>query len=267
MIMKQLSRKIWLSILLIPFFTVSCDGIGGLEGGSGTSGDEPKIELSSGSVIVEGYECVDLGLSVKWATYNVGAYLENDLGGFYSWGETQEKSAYTRAAYAHSIVTEENDWFLTKYCTDEAYGYESFKDDKRVLDAEDDVAHVIWKGDWRMPTPEEQQELVDNCTWTWITAKDTRGRDLSGFKVTSKKDGFKDRFIFLPAGGYKSEDGTFARSSYGIYWSNQLYEAESAVKIYAQTLTFYGGKYMDEEKTYMFCDSRERGVNVRAVHP
>lgn len=267
MIMELLSKKIWLSILFIPFITVSCDGIGGIEGGSGTSGDDTKIELSSGAVVVEGYECVDLGLSVKWATYNVGAYIENDLGGFYSWGETEEKSKYSRDTYIHSVVTAQSDWFFTKYCTDEAYGYESFKDDKTVLDPDDDVAHVLWKGDWRIPTPEEQQELIDNCTWTWITAKDTRGRELSGFKVTSNKKGFTDRFIFLPAGGYKSEDGTFARSSYGNYWSNSLYEAENTFKVYAQILMLEGGKYVEEEKQHVFADSRERGLNVRAVHP
>lgn len=269
MVMKFLSSKLWISILFIPFMVVSCEvgGLGGLSGGSSGSNDEPEDQLSSGAELIEGYECVDLGLSVRWATYNVGAYSERDLGGFYSWGETVEKDEYSRASYLHSVVTADYDWLFTKYCTDSTYGYEYFYDDKVILDPEDDVAHIEWKGDWRMPTPDELQELMDNCTWEWITTKNLSGREMSGFKVTSKKKGFTDHFIFLPAGGYKEDEKTLARNSYGNYWSNTLLEAERVFRVYAQILVLQGGKYMDEEKTYMSGASRERGLSVRAVHP
>lgn len=266
MAMKFLSRKLWISILFIPFMVVSCE-MGGLGGGSEDSKktDEP---LSAGAVLVEGYECVDLGLSVKWATYNVGAYSEKDRGSYYAWGEIEEKTSYSRGAYIHSVQTADNDWFFTKYCTDNSYGFESFKDDKLVLDMEDDVAHVQWGGEWRMPSPEEQQELIDNCTWTWISAKDINGRDIYGFKVTSKKKGFTDRFIFLPTNGYKEDDRTFARSTYGNYWSNRLFNDGTTNRTeYAAILLIEGGEYAENEKVVLFGDNRERGLSVRAVHP
>ena len=266
MAMKFLSRKLWISILFIPFMVISCE-MGGLGGESGES-KEPEVQLSSGAVLIEGYECVDLGLSVKWATYNVGAYSEKDRGGYYAWGEIEEKASYSRGAYVHSVQTPDNDWFFTKYCADESYGYESFKDDKLVLDKEDDVAHVLWGGEWRMPSPEEQQELIDNCTWTWISAKDINGRDIYGFKVTSKKKGFTDRFIFLPTNGYREDERTFARSTDGIYWSNRLfYDGSTDRTEYATILLIEGGEYVDKERVEVFGDNRERGLSVRAVHP
>lgn len=266
--MEFLSRRFWISFLFVPFMMVSCEmeGLGG--GGTGGGSEEPEVILTSGAVTVDGYECVDLGLSVKWATYNVGAYSDRDLGGFYSWGETEEKEEYSRASYRHSIVTPDYDWFFTKYCTDHSYGFESFKDDKLVLDKEDDVAHVQWGGEWRMPSPEEQQELIDNCTWTWISAKDINGRDIYGFKVTSKKKGFTDRFIFLPTNGYKEDERTFARSTYGNYWSNRLFNDGTTNRTeYAAILLIEGGEYSENEKVVLFGDNRERGLSVRAVHP
>lgn len=270
MAMKLLSKRFWISILFIPFMMVSCEvgGLGGLSGGSGDTKDEPEEPLSSGAEFIEGYECVDLGLSVKWATFNVGAYSEKDFGGFYAWGETEEKQEYSENTYKYLIV-EPGYWYYTKYCTDSLSGYEFFHDDKTVLDPEDDVAHVIWKGQWRMPTPEEQQELVDNCTWVWITVKGAHGLEISGYKATSKIEGFTDRFIFLPAGGYKDRESGYARSSSGLYWSNKLYsEREGAFRIeYAGILSLQGGKYLDYERVSTFADNRNRGLNVRAVHP
>jgi len=111
---------------------------------------------------------VDLGLSVKWATRNVGAAGPEEIGGFYRWGETEPK---------HYLD-------FSKY-----YG----ADGKIVLDLEDDVAHVKWGGGWRMPTTDEIIELIENCTWTWASVKGE-----IGFLITSNKPGYTDRSIFLP---------------------------------------------------------------------
>ena len=37
------------------------------------------------------HEAVDLGLSVKWATMNVGANAPEEYGDYFAWGETEPK--------------------------------------------------------------------------------------------------------------------------------------------------------------------------------
>ena len=107
---------------------------------------------------------------------------------------------------------------LTKYCNNSSFGYEEFTDDKTVLDAVDDAAHVNWGGNWRMPTKDELEELVANCTWTWSTIN-----GVSGYRVISNVKGFEGRFIFLPAAGYRYDWSLDSKDSYGYYWSSSLY--------------------------------------------
>ena len=100
---------------------------------------------------------------------------------------------------------------MTKYCTDSSYGT---VDNKTVLDPQDDVAHVKWGGSWRMPTFEEQKELLDNCIWIWTTQN-----AVNGYKVTSKKNG---NSIFLPAAGGRNGRILFDCGNSGDYWSSSL---------------------------------------------
>ena len=125
-----------------------------------------------------GHEYVDLGLSVKWATCNVGAVSPEDYGDYFAWGETEPKDFYAWSTYKWCNGSYDT---LTKYCTDSKYGT---VDNKTVLDLEDDAAHVNWGGDWRMPTKAEQDELYNNCTWEWTTQN-----GVNGYKVTSKING------------------------------------------------------------------------------
>lgn len=164
-----------------------------------------------------GYQYIDLGLSVKWATFNVGATKPEEYGNYYAWGETEPKDNYSWSAYKWCDGSSRT---LTKYNINSRYG---IVDNKTALDPEDDVAHVKWGGRWRMPTNEEQEELIDNCTWTWYRSGNTEFNGVAGYKVTSKIDGYTDRFIFLPAAGWREE--TFLRGgSYGgVYWSGSLY--------------------------------------------
>ena len=84
-------------------------------------------------------QVVDLGLSVKWAGYNIGASAPEQYGSFYAWGETSEKEQYIDATYKG--YQDGNTQAILKYCADD-YGFQGFKDGKRELDPEDDVAHV-----------------------------------------------------------------------------------------------------------------------------
>ena len=139
---------------------------------------------------------VDLGLSVKWATFNLGASSPTGSGNSYAWGETQPKSSYSWENYKWCKGTENT---LTKYCYDSTYGNEGYTDAKGMLDLADDAAASNLGGSWRMPTVDEYLELrnTSNCDWTWNENYQDSG--VSGYVVTSKKEGYTDKFIFIPA--------------------------------------------------------------------
>lgn len=179
------------------------------------------------------YEYVDLGLSVKWATYNVGAAAPEDFGDYFGWGETEPyyeagyAQEYPQAHWKEDGVTyswsnykhcKGSEWDLTKYCGITTFGYSGFTDISTTLLPEDDVAHVKWGGNWRMPTKAEFYELINNCDYTW-----TIQNGVSGYLVTSRKD--TECSIFLPAGGYyhSSESGNGSINQFGEYWTSSLY--------------------------------------------
>lgn len=162
---------------------------------------------------VLGLEAVDLGLSVKWATMNVGATAPEDYGYYFAWGETSEKSDYSWRNYKYCKGTYDT---MTKYCKSSSDGT---VDNKTILETEDDAAHVNLGGTWRMPTDAEWTELHEQCTWEWTTQN-----NVNGYLVTSKKAGYTTQSIFLPAAGCRSGTGLDAVGSRGYFWSSSLYE-------------------------------------------
>ena len=154
------------------------------------------------------HEYVDLGLSVKWATCNVGASSPEDYGDYFAWGETTTKSTYDWSTYKYCNGSSST---LTKYNTDSYYGT---VDNKTQLDLSDDAARANWGGAWRMPTDAELTELLEQCTWTWTTQN-----GIKGYKVTSKSNG---NSIFLPAAGYHRGSSLAFAGSDGYYWSSSL---------------------------------------------
>lgn len=162
---------------------------------------------------------VDLGLSVKWATCNLGASKPEKYGGYYQWAGTTDvtdTSIYLDESNCpyHTGSDATTGW--TKYNT---YSYLGTVDNKTVLDPEDDVAHVRLGGKWRMPTIEEWNELINtsNCSWTWTTIN-----GIIGYKVQSKKAGFTNNWIFLPAAGFRFSTILGSVGSGGYYWSSSL---------------------------------------------
>ncbi|MBQ7622782.1 MAG: leucine-rich repeat protein [Bacteroidales bacterium] len=153
-------------------------------------------------------EPVDLGLSVKWASWNVGASKPEDYGAYIAWGETEAKADYSWSTYKWCNGSSSS---LTKY---------NSSDGKAVLELEDDAARVNWGGSWRMPTVAEWEELMNNCTWIWTS--DYNGTGIKGQIVTSKKSGYEDRSIFLPAAGNRDVSGLLYVGSAGSYWSPSL---------------------------------------------
>ncbi len=181
------------------------------------------------------HEAVDLGLpsGLKWATCNVGANSPEDYGSYYAWGETEEKEKYDWTTYKWC---KGNSFTLTKYCTDNYYGT---VDNKTVLDTADDVAHVKWGGNWRMPTADEYQELIDRCDWAWTTLNGVRGYRVTGMNGNS---------IFLPATGYLNGTQVLNNGTDGVYWSSSLYSNNngSVYRLYFNSYSrssFYNGRY------------------------
>ena len=166
------------------------------------------------------YEYVDLGLSVKWATCNVGATKPEEFGDYFAWGETEPKSDYSWDTYKWCKGSSTT---MTKYCNNSEYGNNGFTDTKTTLDPEDDVAHVKWGGSWRMPTKAELDELRNNCTWTWYSRNNTEFNGVTGYKVTSNKEGYTDCFIFLPAAGSRLGTNPMGIIINGSYYSSTLY--------------------------------------------
>ncbi len=157
------------------------------------------------------HEYVDLGLSVKWATCNVGATKPEEYGDYFAWGETEPKSTYNWSTYKYCNGSQSS---LTKYCTNSSYGT---VDNKTTLEAADDAARANWGGSWRMPTDAELTELREQCTWTWTTQN-----GVYGYKVTSKKSGYTNKSIFLPAAGYGNDSSLYSVGSASFYWSSAL---------------------------------------------
>lgn len=162
---------------------------------------------------------VDLGLSVKWASANLGASKPTEYGGYYQWAGIEDVSKmstkldWSNCPY-HTSSAYNSGW--TKYNTKSSYGT---VDNRTVLEAMDDAVSVYVGGNWRMPTIDEWNELLntDNCSWTWTTIDDVKG-----YKVQSKKSGYTDNWIFLPAAGFRSEEFLTNGDREGYYLSSSL---------------------------------------------
>ncbi|MBO6078483.1 MAG: hypothetical protein J6P66_07020 [Bacteroidaceae bacterium] len=223
------------------------------------------------------YEYVDLGLSVKWATFNVGATKPEEYGDYYAWGEIEP---YYDAGYAQEypqVHWKEGksagyDWSsykwcagssrtLTKYCNKSDYGNEGFTDTLTVLAPEDDVAHVKWGGSWRMPTQKEQEELLNNCTWTGTTLN-----GVDGYRVTGKKEGYTDRSIFLPAANSRNGTNYAGVGGGGEYWSSSLFiDFPYRARFLHFNYIYYGS--VRNDYLGVGIHSRDAGRSVRPVCP
>lgn len=188
---------------------------------------------------LNGYDYVDLGLSVKWATYNVGANSPEQYGKYYAWGELNSKSNYTK-----------------QNC--ETYG---IKMNDISGNPQYDVARYIYGATWRIPTKNEFNELIEQCKWI-----KTKYKNVTGYKVT----GPNGKSIFLPFGGTMLDDRIDESTNYnqGNYWTSTPYTRDSPnsapddndlswfVFIEAKGPTLFYGNYMYR---------RGLGLNIRPV--
>lgn len=202
------------------------------------SQSQPTV-VSNSKGSENGLQYVDLGLSVKWATCNVGANSPEGYGDYFAWGETCPKTNYNIdwSNYFDSVNGSKSNF--NKYA----------KNKKTKLDLSDDAAHVNWGGSWRMPTRAEQDELRTKCIWTWTTQNGVKGR---------KATGPNGNFIFLPAAGIRLNRSLLESESNGNYWSSSL-----------NPNYFYYAYYLGFDSGDVDWHSFDRflGQNIRAVHP
>lgn len=170
---------------------------------------------------------VDLGLSVKWASCNLGASTPAGKGGYYAWGETSTKTKYSAKNYAYYK---------------EGSGYTDIGEN--IAGTQYDAATVNLGKDWRMPTKDEMQELCDKCTFTYGEVDGVKGYYATGKNGNS---------IFLPCYGDKTDK--IWDENEGKFWTGS--EDNSVFSFY---LWLYQGKaYNTSTQKYI-------GLQIRPVY-
>ena len=197
----------------------------------------PRMQQKDEYGITIGQE-VDLGLSVNWAGWNIGASSPEQYGGYYAWGETEEKDYYSGETYKYWVDSDGDGYY--------DYG-EYVNIGTNISGTQYDVARQKWGGSWRMPTYKELDELISRCKWIWYQYK-----GVNGYKVT----GPNGNSIFLPAAGFRSGTSLTYDGSYGRYWSATLGGGNNYD--YAWYLFYYGGYHSIDY-------GRNVGLSVRPV--
>lgn len=158
--------------------------------------DVPPMEEGANEVNreIEGFgrvaDAVDLGLSVKWASWNVGASKIADYGGLYGAGDP------------------------TGLKTSTSYKDYYFKNGESICGTEYDLAHIKWEGKWRLPTTNEIKELKELCIWEKnITIDNVNG---------SKATGPNGNSIFIPYAGYRRGNTIVEKNDHGSIWSGDM---------------------------------------------
>lgn len=207
-----------------------------------------------------GYEFVDMGLSVMWATCNIGAISPEEYGWYFMWGDTTAYGSDRKPIEGGSAVS--FNWTnyplcngsitsMKKYNSSSVYGT---VDNKTILEPEDDAAHVHIGEGCRMPTKEEYDELIAACNMTWVSNYNNSG--INGRLFTLKTDPSKT--LFFPASGELDDARWINGGSHGKYWSSSLFRS---YPYEAQMFDFVSGNY----KINYY--NRYYGYSVRAVLP
>ena len=204
-------------------------------------------------------EAVDMGLSVKWGSFNIGASKPEEYGKLYQWGGINEVTKANYLDWPYMTEPKGGASKYSKYVPSDMSKYwlspsSTVPDNKTVLDPQDDVAHVKLGGKWRMPTVEECRELVDNCTPSAATMN-----GVAGVELTSRMNG---NTIFLPLAGHFYEGSDTGRNWVGIsgeYWSSTLSMPSSTPS------DAYSLVVGDDGGAEVFGGERSHGYSVRPV--
>ena len=202
--MKQTFAKALRAVMitLLTIHMVSCEQfyIFDTEGSPSTTDNHPQA--------------VDLGLSVNWASCNLGATSPEECGDYYAWGETEKKTQYTQETYIYANNIDGNG-DVDKYTDIGA----------DICGTMHDVASAKLGEAWRMPTLEEIEELCEKCTWEWGTINGINGQIVTGLNGKS---------IFLPAAGEMFDSKNYATGRYGTYWSGTTSGNYNAFRLFIE---------------------------------
>lgn len=139
----------------------------------------------------ENKTAIDLGLSVKWATCNIGANSPEEYGNYYGWGDVTGQNVTRGTDNAYVIDYE----FPPRKTTDLL--------PSSITNGPFDMAKANWGNNWRLPTKNEAEELLSKC-------KISRAEKINGnycFKIT----GPNGNYIYLPLSDLRYDDGIFIR--------------------------------------------------------
>lgn len=203
----------------------------------------PRIQQNDEYGVTIGQE-IDLGLpsGTKWAGWNVGASSPEQSGGYYAWGETEEKNNYSYETYEFWNDID-GDGFLNLIVEYTFIGY-------NISGSKYDVARQKWGGSWRMPTKEEFEELISKCTWLW-----SQYNGIHGYKIT----GPNGNSIFLPAVGGKYKEDSYLTNSGGVYGTATSSDGEYGGN--------YGIWYLYFDNVERFCQNAHTRYDGRPVRP
>lgn len=198
--------------------------------------EDPLSKISEPDGYINGHGYVDLGLAsgLKWANCNIGSLSPEDDGNYYSWGETSTKNVYSKLNSRTYDKTKDTLQLL------------GFINSNGILKPSYDIANEEWGNNWRIPTQSECQELIEKCSWSWLTTKD----GICGYSVI----GPNKKNIFIPIGGYKDGSDILNLQKYGYYWTSSVSVDENAWSL-----------LIDQQHHLMNISSRYLGFSVRPV--
>lgn len=214
-------KKLFVILFALPLL-LACAGRSGEPTPQSAVQSGKEVSEAEVEALANGHEYVDLGICnhLRWATMNLGATHPCEPGDLFKWGVTQPWQRGTKCywddyPYYMGTVLATGGPRLSKYNTNR----EQFEelDNLTCLEPEDDAAHVLWGGGWRMPDGAELDSLLQLCTWTTDTVN---GRP--GYRATSKLEGYRDRSIFLPYTGGVSGLSFLHADRAGYYWSRNI---------------------------------------------
>ena len=184
---------------------------------------------------INGHEYVDLGLSVKWATCNMGSNKLEEYGDYYAWGEVNTKNDYTLENY--DFCHEKKGLWSFGFGSKKVKAYDKLGGN--ISGTKYDAARTNWGGSWRLPTKSELEELVNKCTWECVTLDDVNGYIVTGPNGNS---------IFLPAADYRDGSSLHGDGYGGYYWSSTPDESDSGYAYYLYFNSVVHGVYLIDRR-------------------
>jgi len=181
-------------------------------------------ETVLGSAMEYGVELVDMGLpsGTKWANMNLGATEETGYGNYYQWGETTPDDLKNNLAYGPGLYDPLGDGVGNP----DDIGAD-------ISGTRFDAARANWGSMWSMPSRDQFNELIDNCTFQSVS---------NGYRVVSRING---NSFFLPNSGYYQWSSYNNKASFNsgnnYYWTSAVYTPPQAYYFYS----YYAGSYRD----------------------